>query len=240
MTTHSPPAVSAPGRRVLSGGPQGRGHTRGTERSRKHNPGPADQDGVAEAAGAERTGEAGGGDDRGARDRDARRRQAGRPAFRRQPAEGDARPLARFGPAHPHSRRADARHRCRRARGNRVADPQTFRAGHGAAGGVVRARRTGRRERPDSGAARSQEGRRDRSATTSTGRPSSARLRARGHDALIATPRRTGRPICGSARSQDIGRFGRWSRSRSSSPSTAPYRPVSSTFASWRAACSAT
>ncbi len=55
----------------------------------------------------------------------------GRPAQRRQPAEGDAGALAGHQPDHPHPRRAHARHRRRRQAGDHGADPEPEPAGHG-------------------------------------------------------------------------------------------------------------
>ena len=59
--------------------------------------------------------------------RHARRRQACRPAFGRQPAEGDPGPLAGVQVAHSDPRRADARHRCRRPCRNHRANPPSVR-----------------------------------------------------------------------------------------------------------------
>ena len=66
-------------------------------------------------------------DDQDPGDQHARRREAGRTAFRRQPAEGHSGALAGLRPARAHPRRADARHRRRRPRRNRDADPQAVR-----------------------------------------------------------------------------------------------------------------
>ena len=65
---------------------------------------------------------------------------ADRAVVRRQPAEGDAGALARHRAAPSDPRRADARHRCRRACRDHPTDPRTLRRRPGAAGDLLRAR----------------------------------------------------------------------------------------------------
>ena len=129
--------------------------------------------GLAPSPVARGAGGAGAGHDRGARHRHARRGQAGRAIVGRQPAEGGAGARAHLRAAHPHPRRADARHRRRRPRRDRRADPEAVPRRARAAGRLVRARRARRRQRPDRGAAGPPQGRRDRGAATSAARPSS-------------------------------------------------------------------
>lgn len=80
--------------------------------------------------------------------------RAGGKSFGRQSAEGADRALAAHGSAHPHPRRADARHRCRRQGGNPPAGHGDGAKWRGGGDDLVRDARGSRHERPHHGHAR--------------------------------------------------------------------------------------
>ena len=106
----------------------------------------------------------------------ARSRGAGAQSLRRQPAEGADRPLADDEAAHPHPRRADARHRRRRQGRDPQAHQRARRPGGRGHDDLVRNARGARHERPGSRHARGAHDRHRRSQGRKPGQDHGARV----------------------------------------------------------------